>query len=697
MQTVQIEHVKVVRYGITTPRPSRGTAITARGHGFPPGARVVLSGVQGMPHLDGQVFVVGDRHVDSEFELLQDRWLEIDSIDAATATVRTRFPHQASFHSPVLLRALLNEEPVEDKQYIIANKLDDFSLQLGCHKTRPHSDVEDGDEDNYVEIAHFTTGAWSGRLCIKYARVVYDQEDPEERYDQNEHNPEGAIIGRGGDVRLDDVLPKGIPECLQEWRSALSASCDLPAGLSSAEPVLEPDEPGDRTLLVGECGWKFCRGKLHPCGHFKYHRGVVRVEFILDIGMWCLFADVAPLDFHDERRTLGLQEWDGPQLLYVCRDSAPTGRWEAVIGMTPAPCVQDLQHCPEQLFQLQPSLLLLQTERSILWEPCIGSIIFGILFTPAAKKWSKHTTLIAVIRIVEIFRDMCNCAAVCRAWGTSLRDHMCLRDMLHRVVYGVTRDAFDPRIPVLDVEALVRIVCHCRDILPHSILQQPSPDFRHNVWGAEISSITVDGTARQALVLFQYAKMLFSDHTLNWMKKPVLARDHDDGWEMKHRFLHTECIGGGRCAQFIFTDRHGVFASVRGTPLFSTRSGSYAYLRTRGVSVLSRSSQTSCITLSKTSREPCPLGRCAEPLSCRCRVSHHLQCQERWQFDMLGEEHVTMMMRFNILPFSACSTDLDVDISVLHPFLEVSDDDEAGESEEDAAESDEGGAADDSE
>ena len=197
-----------------------------------------------------------------------------------------------------------------------------------------------------------------------------------------------------------------------------------------------------------------------------------------------------------------------------------------------------------------------------------------------------------------------------------------------------------------------------------------------------------DGTARQALVLFQYAKMLFSDLTLNWVRKPSYAKDFEEGWQMRYSFLHR-MKGCDGCAQFLFTDRLGVFARLGGKPLLDTRPESYAFLKAKGLSVLRRSWHKSCISSSLVSDDPCPLGRCDEPKNCRCRVSEYLRCGEEWHHT----DQVTMKMMFEIRPFHISYTDLNVDISILRPFLETADeDDEDGESEEDTdedAESDE--------
>ena len=82
---------------------------------------------------------------------------------------------------------------------------------------------------------------------------------------------------------------------------------------------------------------------------------------------------VALYPLREQRLELGLGDWDGPQLLYVCRGADVTGRWEPVIAPAPAPKVR-----------LNRELLLVQpfpagcSQQSLLCHPSIG-LFFAIL------------------------------------------------------------------------------------------------------------------------------------------------------------------------------------------------------------------------------------------------------------------------------------------------------------------------------
>ena len=75
---------------------------------------------------------------------------------------------------------------------------------------------------------------------------------------------------------------------------------------------------------------------------------------------------VALYPLREQRLELGLGDWDGPQLLYVCRGADVTGRWEPVIAPAPAPKVR-----------LNRELLLVQpfpagcSQQSLLCHPSI--------------------------------------------------------------------------------------------------------------------------------------------------------------------------------------------------------------------------------------------------------------------------------------------------------------------------------------
>ena len=146
-----------------------------------------------------------------------------------------------------------------------------------------------------------------------------------------------ALIGDGGGtLRLIPRLPPR-SEVERAWRSALSNT--FPGGMP---PNVVPSEPRD--LVIGSCGTAACIGTYQRANvkgeHLvAYTLGCTSITFEPCLGHWVLTAPLRrpPRRSYREDKEKVQSRWEAPQLLYVCLDGDPSGRWLAVLGEDPAP------------------------------------------------------------------------------------------------------------------------------------------------------------------------------------------------------------------------------------------------------------------------------------------------------------------------------------------------------------------------
>ena len=226
------------------------------------------------------------------------------------------------------------------------------------------------------------------------------------------------------------------------------------------------------------------------------------------MGLWAITVEARadPTDdLHCSRQMVGERclRWEGPQLLYVCLDPSPVGRWLPILGKEPAP--QDIrekyeEHAESGSLVAQaidgrlPSELMtcifghLLDSRKVSWGGYIDFSFFGRgVRGLSAKETAKELLALEASagRIAAICRS---CHTLVAAW------RRLVSTTLRRFLYGTLADNVEE-----DLEASRTISLMTRADLTMSI--QHAFGFKKRMWGAVPLSIVVNHPVSEGLKL----------------------------------------------------------------------------------------------------------------------------------------------------------------------------------------------------
>jgi len=477
-------------------------------------------------------------------------------------------------------------------------------------------------------------------------------------------------------------------EALKDWRAALQGAVDIPFSVAGFDRV-KPSVPSASALYVGPCGSQ-CGGTY--CQHSRsadYVLGPAYVTFVEELGLWCLLANVyATFPLEEVREIMGLKKhWEGPQLLYACRESAPSGAWVPILGEYPPPKVcttADAIAMPRPVFGVRaPST-------SPFVRPDLCRSILDLLSNLDLATWCKvgrwtATSLEIAVLIEEVLRDSTMASRVCRSWYSALQ--------AAGTASGVRRLLqLDRAVNVQQLASIrqaVRVLRLTARAKPQSLLSLTQlPAFATFAWAASIHEVKVamrlpEGSSRDpggtharmlegiAPQFWHLAKRLLSDMPLAWCRYP-----NANGFESRRGESYISlCLAERMCAPTELHNKAELLCRVApggaGSALFRFDGGEVAsgeQLREAAQGVLTAAFQLESIRSGWAStcndgrhfpREQ-PLARCD-----RCRVSKPLRCSEcgffrGWEmlfaevefvFSVTGRPGVHLQISAACLPF----------------------------------------------
>jgi len=334
-------------------------------------------------------------------------------------------------------------------------------------------------------------------------------------------------------------------------------------------------------LIVSHCGSK-CDGLYDQRTSTSYYDGVRCLAFVEGlgavgdhpgIGLWCITADVYPMyPLSEQRRRYRLQEyWEGPQLLYVCRDTTPLStRWEPVLGTYPAPAVCLASAKPLVVCSVPQSV---SGGEFLSLSPEVSGLVLDAAFNLKVARWRGdahdlprgHTCLELALMLASTFNDLRSASAVCKAWRAGLF-HVHFTGAM-RVVLQVAEAHEDVRVPGPH-EYFKLCLRHYARPMDDGLAITHDPMFRRCAWGVSIDELQlsaptgwrpahgndwtgepVGGMLRKlAPAFYAFARELFPDARLPWSQN--LDRDgmstHGDGVRTRWTSLLDDRCGSAR-------------------------------------------------------------------------------------------------------------------------------------------------------
>ena len=245
-------------------------------------------------------------------------------------------------------------------------------------------------------------------------------------------------------------------------------------------------------------------------GYQGFQKGCIRLAFEPSLGLWAITADLradAVDDLYSSRLILGERSlrWEGPQLLYVCLDPSPLGRWLPVLGTEPAPqgMGERVEHIePGSVFPTQvidghlPSGLLAHIFGNVMdlstrnWGGYIDFSFFGRgVCGLSARETEKALCALegSASRIAAVSRS---CHALVAEWRRRL-----LPAALRKFLYGMLAEDVKG---VRDASKVAPSLMAKADL---TLSMRHASDFRSCVWGAVPWSIVVKHLVSEDLKL----------------------------------------------------------------------------------------------------------------------------------------------------------------------------------------------------
>ncbi|CAK9047081.1 cAMP-dependent protein kinase regulatory subunit [Durusdinium trenchii] len=617
--TVRVVKVECSKYS---------TTLTAPGHCLPIGSQIRVTGV---PELETERLIV-DHIKGNTFTICRNVSVEIAQVDVANSIVRTQRPHQIS---DTYYGVKLRVESGVSSTYHIAEIIDDVSLRL-----------EDYCKARKGFVPAKLPSDLTGTLSREHCSVVLPE----------------ACSGIGGLVSLMCQPPWPDGTCIREWRAALRAARTCGKVLLEDRCLLGPEIPEMPLLQVGQSGWDGCKGTFHRTGHLQYklEPGLVSIEYIHELG-WCLLAEVLPLYPLDEQRLyLGLDDWDGPQLLYVCQDSNVLGRWEPVIGPAPG----------------------------------IGSMVLDTLFNFTSADWRGGirngnvwglSAVEAMLEALQLWHHLKACCAACRAWREALQPFGNLTKICHHALH------IDPQLKISNLPShqdIVRAIMFAASTWNNGLVITNSPDFLGRAWPAVVSKIRLTSEMGEGEDEFLYGPTpaLLNKHAdaflqavrqmLYGIPLPWQTRPDTRGlitMASGQRFAECDLLEMVRPEQritlYISTneDGHLQFLSLDGVPLLlHTHIDSLVQRGLRPVSSTRR--WTSSRVKPREPKEPCGFPYCGK-LSIPC----HFCERDKEGRTRLGASQLAGGQTIDFVDMNGAKITLEIDVKVL-PFFATSKD-----------------------
>lgn len=678
------------------------------GHGFLAGTRVSL------PQLSDDIFIVCCEEEDF-FSLEHIVRVPVASIDPTAGAVTTAVPHGMKRrwdhdHPRVMLADFKGNasEEVNGSSFVILD-MSESVLYLGRydHTARKHVPIS---------LPGLAASLQEGTVVGEPMSAKLPKRSP----------------GFGGIVKLALQPGPSRAECLQEFRAALEAAYN---GRAPLEPVVAviPE-----AACTGDVVVSYCLGKRDGIYEQRtptlYCKGVLRLVFVEGLGVaadhggrgvWCLLADLHPTYPLDVQRLYyNLKErWEGPQLLYVCRDSTPvSNRWEPVLGSYPGPVVRPSR--------AKPTLVCAATapfpsSGQLVGAPEVNRLVLDFAFNVAAAGWrgharrspQGHTCLEIALLLASIYKDLCSASAVCRSWHAALL-HVRLSSAV-RSVLQVTESHESVTVATPE-EFLGLCLRHHKRSVCDGLAITHDPVFARCAWGVSIDELELSAPSsgwrpvagndwtgepvgemlrELAPAFFVFARELLPDALLPWDKH--LHRHgstrHGDGTETITTSLLDDLFGsagpGGeahvlaRCSETnglaeLLTFAGEVLTSgARLRPALRVLEDRLARTSSRWRVRLTQHSHGWVSSRHKPRDGPCELCKLltvARTTPCRrCQVRHGwgtLNAQEKLRFEVIGEApvpYVELHIAGMCVPFFGTTDDADRDTHLLHEVLGI--------------------------
>ncbi|CAE7235766.1 unnamed protein product [Symbiodinium sp. CCMP2592] len=469
--------------------------VFAPGHGFIDGSRVRLDGVKGCECLGSDTFLAmscTDDHftlgVDVELHVSSAHVLE-DEDDDGMVSIVTSQPHLCDVSS--------SDDP-QSVQVVLRGfgELDGLSFEA----------FAPGESE--LHLSDFFDCETQGKLSSLRERLLRHPLTGAEKILLPDRKVT-EVGGTGGWVR---PAPRCQPliEVKACWRVTLELALKF---LCKQMPSVVATPVVPAGLTVGHCGTPELVGRytriadaLGSTAGSRFQKGCIHLAFEPSLGLWAITVETRadPTDdLHCSRQMVGERclRWEGPQLLYVCFDPSPVGRWLPILGNEPAP--QDIrekheEHAePESLARAidgrLPSGLIacifgqLLDSRNV----SLGGYIDFSFFDSGVRGLSAKETAKELLALEESAGRI---AAICRSCHTLVAEwRRLVPATLRRCLYGTLADNME------DVETSRVISLMTRADLTMSI--QHASDFRNRMWGAVPWSIVVNHPVSEGLKL----------------------------------------------------------------------------------------------------------------------------------------------------------------------------------------------------
>jgi len=380
---------------------------------------------------------------------------------------------------------------------------------------------------------------------------------------------EHLIAGGGGTLKLLPWVPPR-QEVENAWHATLARA--FPEG---RPPRVAPLVP--HGLSIGCCGINACIGTFIRTGnsveHFaSFAVGCTSITFEPTLGLWVLTASMRPTSrVLQARKAINepLLRWEGPQLLYVCLDADPTGRWVAILGEQPVPT--KIQVSPSHLSHPLPGLCEIGSSLAVGAGPLSAEALsasFGALLDFGGAYWRTFVDNSWVDgrwgprglsagalaqRIFDVVANACQIACVSRAWSAGITAWRALWPVGLRRALQVHHLGGAP-VTAATVLFLARIGRRG----PGEILNiTREPAFSERRWGAALEQITmihkmpedrrvrrfnslpVDIVGIVGASFLDFARSLFSGVVASWVDRRMIhefgrrsARRTERGFEI---------------------------------------------------------------------------------------------------------------------------------------------------------------------
>ncbi|CAE7269193.1 abcF2 [Symbiodinium sp. CCMP2592] len=637
------------------------TTLAAASHGFPAGARIK---VEGLPELQRETFIV-NRSTHGRFSIWRNVCVEIASVDPSESIVRTTSPHKISNYMKNVTLHVFDTDIhlLVEKVFNVEEVVDDSSLRLkawcGDHKT--------------WYPAKLSANWAGGSLSMKHCDVVL---------------PQSQCTGSGV-ATLACRPPVSEELCIHDWHEALRAV----RGCVSKEvpPVTRPVLPGSSLLHVQYCGWDHCIGVFQRTSEMKFDLGpLVSIIYVDQLKLWCLLADVEAVHPLCERRwSLGLSNFDGPQLLYVRKDASPLGRWEPVIGPGPGPLVSIYK----EVSIVQPA----SRQTSMLMHPSSCSVLDMLLnYTHADWRGGRLennvwglSSLEGILTAVSLWRELRVCSAVCQSWQAALKPFASLT----RMCYHALRIPQGINLPMPSLQDIVQAIVLSANTWMHGLHMIHLPIFLDHAWPARVSSVelsaemgngeehfmsgpTAQTINKHAAAASQVAQQILRGVPLPWKVRPYTTKSETrDG--RRHAgcelldFHHEHAPEKSAAEVFVHadTDGHMQLGQLDGTELLPHSTDALGPLINQGLSV-SRVTRRWASTYHqpRADGEPCGFPFCRK-LSFPC----HVCSMDKEGRTRLGASQLSSGYVLHFLTADAAEITLEISVDLI-PFFATSKD-----------------------